>query len=176
MRKRLLIATILILACSTSAQANSVKWTLTDVVLWSFSGTSTAEGSFKFNADVGGAAGFSNVLIKTANAVYDSVTELSGKYGFTSTSNSNYIGLLLFKPMTNAGGSIDIVPFISTEGVLGLSRNWFTGEESIKPKPQRVVVKGSIAGAAVSLTEPATLLIFLMGALGIVMLRKTATI
>ena len=165
---RLSIATLLLLACG-SAHAFSLTWTFQNAYFWD---ETSLTGSFDYDADVGGQAGFSNVNLVTedgpdiAGAVYTSVTELSGDWGLSALSFGQYLGVILTAPMTNSGGVIDILPVVTTEG------NVISTIFGPLPIPARLLVEGSIVADAVELVEPAILGIFAVSLILIVGLRR----
>jgi len=157
----------MLLLGSASAHAMSLTWTFQDAY---FHDKSSLSGSFDFDADTDT---FSNISLNTQDgrriggSHYTSVIPgLSTSVSIAAMSLGNYIGVLLTAPMTNAGGSIGVMPLLSTEGVL----KRFFGKTL--PLPKRFLVKGKLVADAVSLPEPATLAIFSVGLLGIFSMRR----
>lgn len=146
----------------------SLTWTFHDAY---FHDSGSLSGSFDFDAD---SSTFSNINLTTSGgsnhggASYSSVVAtLSTASSIAAVSVGSYIGVILSAPMTNSGGSIGVLPVLSTEGVM----KKFFGKTI--PLPKRFLVKGKlVADAAVSLPEPATLAMFSIGLLGIFSLRR----
>ncbi|MGI9344444.1 MAG: PEP-CTERM sorting domain-containing protein [Gammaproteobacteria bacterium] len=161
------VVSAIFLLGSTSAQAMSMTWTFHDAY---FHDRGSLSGSFDFDAD---SNTFSNINLTTTpgrrhdGATYSSVVEvLSTPLSIAATSAGNYIGVILSAPMTNNGGSIGVMPVLSTEGVM----KKFFGKTI--PLPKRFLVKGKLVADTVSLPEPATLALFSVGLLGIFSLRR----
>lgn len=144
-----------------------MTWTFHDAY---FHDSGSLSGSFDFDAD---SNSFSNINLTTSSGrrhdggTYTSVVaDLSTPFSIAARSAGNYIGVILSASMTNSGGSIGIMPVISTEGVI----KRFFGKTL--PWPKRFLVKGKLVADAVSLPEPATLALFSVGLLGIFSLRR----
>lgn len=164
MRFRISLATVLLVAAG-SAQAMSVTWSFQDAIL--NDGTSLT-GSFKFDASVGGAAGFSNFDLSTEDGsgliaqTYNGVTPLAGSIGFLAIAGGQGLGTAFGNLLTNAGGKIGI-DFGSELGTAGPRFIESGGVES-----------GGVGGAAVSLAEPVALTIFLIGLAALLAMRRKA--
>lgn len=187
MRKiRFLIATTLLLLVSGSAHAWAVTWEFNNAF---FSDGGELTGTFDFNADSPGAAGFSKINLETSDGFLPGAmtgAEYSGPalpgsndvFLWTFADNAlQVLGVTLTEAMTNtnAGAVIDIAPvFIS-------------GELGLIPFSVRVITTGYIesiaslggpGGGTVQLAEPAILAIFVIGlmAVGGLHLRRRAKI
>jgi len=180
---RFSIATTLLLIVSSSAHAFAVTWTF-DGASFNDRDRASLTGSFDFDADIGGAAGFSNLDLATSDgdlvgAGYTG-SALSGSSDvfFYTISGAQILAVTLMDAMTNAGGTIEIAPY------------FISGELGFVPKfGLRFLTTGSIIGngglggptvdgGTVQLAEPAILAIFVIGlmAIGGIHLRRKAKI
>lgn len=176
---RFSIATILLLVISSSAHAMAVTWTFQNAL---FNDNASLTGSFDFNADIGGAAGFSNLDLVTSDgdlvgAGYTG-SALSGSSDvfFYTISGAQILAVTLMEAMTNLGGTIDIAPYFIS-GELGWLPNFdvrFLTEGFITTTPN---LSGP-GGDTVQLAEPAILAVFVIGlmAIGALRLRRRANI
>lgn len=163
---RLALAAIVLYLSAAPAQAISVTWTFQNAL---FSDQTSLTGSFDYDADIGGAAGFSNIDLVTQDgnlpgSRYNGGPAPWGSGSWLLTrSGLRMLSVKLADAMTNAGGSIDLRP------------SWTSGE-GIAIVPIRKLVSGSITSpggdGTVALAEPTSLIMVAMGMLALVVLRR----
>ena len=187
---RVSIFSILLMLAATSVQAMSITWTFENAI---FDDATSLTGSFDFDADGGfwDPGAYSNVSLDTQNGVidaqhYDSVGLFAGNLGFMATNGSFFssvsLGVLFENVLTSAVDSIEILGGAEMATVL----SW-TGIETITREliSGRIVSNsGGTGGAgpvgsgspAVTLPEPAILVMFAMGLVAVFFVRRRAII
>ena len=170
----------------------SITWTFENAI---FDDATSLTGSFDFDADGGfwDPGAYSNVSLDTQNGVidaqhYDSVGLFAGNLGFMATNGSFFssvsLGVLFENVLTSAVDSIEILGGAEMATVL----SW-TGIETIT----RELISGRIASnaggfggvdpvgsgggsPAITLPEPAILVMFAMGLVAVFFVRRRAII
>jgi len=175
---RLSIATLLLLAVSSSAYAFSITWAFQDTL---FDDGSALTGSFDFDADIGAPGGYSNIDLQTSDGALAATSytafvleDLSTDFRFFTAAGTQILAVTLSEAMTNAGGIIDV------------ASGWLSAEISFGTWSYRFVETGSVVGVTgvagttivptVQLVEPTLLVIFIMGLAGVIVLRRRAII
>ncbi len=172
---RAALAALVLLLSATTAHAISVTWTFQNAL---FSDNTSLTGSFDYDADIGGAAGYSNIDLATENGALSGTSYMGDAAAWSSSawlmtaSGIQVLSVRLADTMTGAGGSISIESgWLSSEGIVFV--------------PIRRLVSGSITsvgasgtsggGTSVALAEPTSWITFAMGLFAVVALRRRAT-
>ncbi|MEM9388530.1 MAG: hypothetical protein AAGA68_26040 [Pseudomonadota bacterium] len=164
---RLSCAALAALLVATTANAMPITWTLQDVI---FSDGGTASGSFAFDA---ASEEFFNIDITTAQDTYIATNpESSGGPDLLSfaadavaVNGLSVLALELSTNMTDAGGTIALLPAVDVPGGTGFS---FEGTCAGTPAcfgivTNRSLVSGFIVAAPQTVAEPAGALLGLVG-------------
>lgn len=170
---RLCLAAALLVTLSGPAQAMSITWTFQNTL---FSDGSSLTGSFDFDADVGAPDGYSNIDLQTSDGLLQGgsytgdVWGLSTDYRVFTSSGLQVLVVSFAESLTNAGGLIDI------------ATGWLSSEVSFGQWDYRFIDGGNIVGEAslaaptvapaVQLVEPALPVIFALGIVAAVVLRR----
>jgi hypothetical protein len=189
---RVSIFSILLMLAATSVQAMSITWTFENAI---FDDATSLTGSFDFDMDGGfwDPGAYSNVNLDTQTGVidaqhYDSVGLFAGNLGFMATNGSFFssvsLGVLFENVLTSAVDSIEILggaemaTVLSWTGIETITRTLISG---------RIVSNGSDTGGvgpigsgggspAITLPEPAILVMFAMGLVAVFFVRRRAII
>ena len=169
--KILAIVAVGLLAGPMAANAIPVTWTLEDVI---FNDGSTIAGSFVFDADTNI---FSSIGVTSSNGnAYFQVNPVSpgnaGFLGFLAGPAINLTAIFtaeLAGLMTNAGGTLDIIPGFVFSGGNGFSFEGFCALACTAVSVERDVASGRITTAV---PEPGTLALFGLGFLGLGFSRR----
>ncbi len=169
---RLALAAIGLSIVAAPAQAISVTWTFQNAL---FSDNTTLNGSFDYDAEIGGAGGYSNINLATQDGAlsgssYDGGAAIwSSSRWLMTNSGIHVLSVRLADAMTSAGGSIDI------------SSGWLS-REGIFIFPVRKLISGRITssgiagvsagGGPVALAEPMSGIMFAAGLLAVIALRR----
>jgi hypothetical protein len=185
---RVSIFSILLMLAATSVQAMSITWTFENAI---FDDATSLAGSFDFDTDGGfwDPGAYSNVNLDTQTGVidaqhYDSVGLFAGRLGFMATNGSFFssvsLGVLFENVLTSAVDSIEILGGAEMATVL----SW-TGIETITREliSGRIVSNGGVGpvgsgggSPAITLPEPAILVMFAMGLVAVFFVRRRAII
>lgn len=193
---RVSIFSILLMLAATSVQAMSITWTFENAI---FDDATSLTGSFDFDADGGfwDPGAYSNVSLDTQDGVidaqhYDSVGLFAGNLGFMATNGSFFssvsLGVLFENVLTSAVDSIEILggaemaTVLSWTGIETITRELISGRIASNAggfggDTGGVGPVGSGGGSpAITLPEPAILVMFAMGLVAVFFVRRRAII